>query len=215
MFRLRLFVSSCLGAQSEMGKRSRSWISVKFAGLRRLYTSVPSIPQAAVTSFAHAVTSTKAEAAPKPEKSCQPSHGVGPSIVRKTVKTLVEDFQWANDNFDAIEAMLVENKEDGLLHWGTPSGPIMGGLMTTEELYAKAIKGKTLSMGYAGVDAPGAALLQSFVAMMDRSETPLDVSKPQVLWAIEMNKHCQLELKTRVGFKYFLISDSKHCSAPF
>ncbi len=155
------------------------------------------LAQAAVAAFAHGVSSKVGDASftkdPKPQV---PSDHVGPSAIpRKVVNSLAEDLSWAAHNFEVMKSMLVESPIDGLLHFGGVTGPIMGGVMTVEQLFGKAIQNKTVSFGYAGVDAPGCAIIQSLVAAMDRSGVLLDTSKPKALWAIEHDKHCQRELR--------------------
>jgi hypothetical protein len=131
---------------------------------------------------------------------------VGSGPVKKTVKSIIDDFKWADDNLDVIDSMLTKGA-DGKLHWGSPAGPVLAGspAMSAAELYAKAVAGKTVSYAYAGIDAPGTSLIMSCLAASDRG---VDAVKPQALWAIENDRACIMELRIQGLLFLFIVRGS-------
>ncbi len=155
-------------------------------------------PEAAVAAFVHGMATAATDPdpirPPRKESSTTPSLPPGPALTgRKVVTSLAEDFMWADHNLDVVKNHLVE--VDGRLHWGSRTGPLMGPIMSAEEMFASVVTDRTITLAYAGVDAPGTALIQMVHAASDRGGPNIKIGKPRVLWAIEQNKACQMELR--------------------
>lgn len=110
------------------------------------------------------------------------------------MNSLEDDFRWANDNFDSIGDLLVEDK-NGVIRFGSKDGPFVTSKLGDDcvaELFTKNVGKLTVSLSYAGIDAPGCSLMMSVACARSRGH---DARKPTIVRAIEYDAPCQRELR--------------------
>ena len=110
-------------------------------------------------------------------------------------KTMMDSFCWGDDNLHTLRHHLFINPQDKHFHFGAPDGPILGPPgVTLPKLFLDIVAERTLSLGYAGIDAPSTSIMMQSLAAADKINQSGPVPKPRVLWAFENDPECQKEL---------------------
>ncbi len=159
-----------------------------------------------MASFAYAVNNPPPTKKSPPKNLTEKMERTNGEFGQKIVNSLAEDFMWPNDYFDCIGSGFVEDA-NGLIRFGNTSGPIFPTRFAADpaaQLFARNVSTRTISLSYAGIDAPGTSLIMSAATAEDRGHI---VRKPRVIRAIEQDEACQRELKLHPSNVEMLVSD--------